>query len=151
MSARDSEQSFEPLNDEYRCRQQRFSFAAAARRGLPLAGHRFQDKAGARGNHAVSHQRIDVDQHIDKAQKASRAAGAIASSMAQTLLEMRPAFAHRFDLDEQLVTLAIAQAAMGVAVSAPSKATGTLEEECAELNERLNEVVFDAMNELLTK
>jgi regulator of sigma D len=92
-----------------------------------------------------------VNLHIEKAQKANRAADAIASSMAQTLLEMRPAFADRFDIDEQLVTLAIAQAAMGVAANAASKATGMLEEERAELNDRLNEVVFDAMNELLTE
>ena len=65
-----------------------------------------------------------MNQHIEKARKANRAADAIAGSMAQTLLEMRPTFAHQFNIDEQLVTLAIAQAAVGVAASATSKATG---------------------------
>ena len=92
-----------------------------------------------------------MNQHIEKARTANRAADAIASSMEKTLLEMRPAFAHRFNIDDELVSLAIAQAAMGIAASAASKATGMVDEECAELNDRLNEVVFDAMNELLTK
>jgi hypothetical protein len=91
-----------------------------------------------------------VNQHIEKARKANRAADAIASSMTQTLLDMQPTFARRFNIDEQLVSLAIAQAAVGIAASAASKATGMEEAECAELNERLNEVVFEAMNELLT-
>ena len=92
-----------------------------------------------------------MNQHIEKARKANRAADAIAGSMARTLLEMRPTLARQFNIDEQLVTLAIAQAAMGIAASAASKATGMVEEECAELKDRLNAVVFDAMNELLTE
>ena len=92
-----------------------------------------------------------MNQHIEKARKANRAADAIASSMAQTLLEMRPTFARQFNIDEQLATLAIAQAAMGVGASAASEATGMVAKECAELKERLNAVVFDAMNELLTE
>jgi hypothetical protein len=92
-----------------------------------------------------------VNQHIEKARKANRAADAIAGSMAQTLLEMRPTLAHQFNIDEQLVTLAIAQAAVGIAASAASRATGMVAEECAELKDRLNAVVFDAMNELLTE
>jgi hypothetical protein len=89
-----------------------------------------------------------VNQHIEKAQKANRAADAIAGSMAKTLWEMRPTVAHQFDLDEQLVTLAIAQAAVGIAASAASKATGIVEEE---LKDRLSAVVVDAMNELLSE
>ena len=92
-----------------------------------------------------------MNQHRKQARQANRAADAIAGSMVQTLLEMRPTFARQFDIDEQLVTLAIAQAAMGIAASAASKATGMVPEECAELKDRLNAVVFDAMNELLTE
>jgi hypothetical protein len=119
---------------------------------LPLASHGFSHKAVARRKQRSARtQGLEVNQHIEKARKANRAADAIASSMSRTLLEMRPALAHQFKLDEQLVTLAIARAAMGVAASAASKATGMVEEECAELKDRLSAVVFDAMNELLTE
>ena len=62
---------------------------------------------------------------------------------------MRSTFADRYDLDEQLVTLAIAKAAVGIAADAASQATGMVAEECNELEDRLHAVVFDAMNELL--
>ena len=58
-----------------------------------------------------------MNQHRKQARQANRAADAIAGSMAQTLLAMRPTFARQFDIDEQLVTLAIAQAAMGIAAT----------------------------------
>ena len=92
-----------------------------------------------------------MNHHEVQARKANRAADAIEGSIVATLLDMRPAFEHEFDLDEQLVTLAIAQAAMGVAAHAASKATGMEAKECAELKDRLNAVVFDAMNELLSE
>jgi hypothetical protein len=92
-----------------------------------------------------------VNQHEVQARKANRAADAIEVSIVATLLDMQPTFANEFDLDEQLVTLAIAQAAMAIAANAASKATGMEAKECAELKDRLNAVVFDAMNELLSE
>jgi hypothetical protein len=44
--------------------------------------------------------------------------------MAKTLTDMRPSFAADYDLDDQLVTLAIAKAAVGIAADAASQATG---------------------------
>jgi hypothetical protein len=69
--------------------------------------------------------------------------------MVKQLMAMRPAFARRFDLDDQLVTLAIAQAATGIAAAATSQATGMVPEECLEIETRLHAVLYDAMNELL--
>jgi hypothetical protein len=82
----------------------------------------------------------------ESARKADRAAGAIGDAMAKTLADMRPAIADRYDLDEQLVTLAIAKAAMVITADAASQATGMEEEECDELEDRLHEVVLDAIN-----
>jgi hypothetical protein len=82
----------------------------------------------------------------ESARKADRAAGAIGDAMAKTLADMRPAIADQYDLDEQLVTLAIAKAAMVITADAASQATGMEEEECDELEDRLHEVVLDAIN-----
>jgi hypothetical protein len=87
----------------------------------------------------------------EKARKAKRAASAISEAMVKTLTDMRPAFAVKYDLDDQLVTLAIAQAAVGIAANAASQATGLGAADHIELEDRLHEVVFDAMNELLSK
>jgi hypothetical protein len=90
-----------------------------------------------------------MDQNIEKALKADRAVGAVGDAMAQTLADLRPTFAVQYDLDDQLVTLAIAKAAVGLAADAASQATGMGIDEQDELEERLHEVVFDAMNKLL--
>jgi hypothetical protein len=86
----------------------------------------------------------------EKATKANRAASAISEAMVKTLTDMRPAFAAKYDLDDQLVTLAIAQAAVGIAANAASQATGMCSADHVVLEDRLHEVVFDAMNELLS-
>lgn len=90
-----------------------------------------------------------MDVHQEKARKAEHAANSIGDAMVKTLLDMRPAFAARFRLDEQLVTLAIAKAALGIAADATSQATGMALSENSELQERLEDVIFEAMNELL--
>jgi regulator of sigma D len=90
-----------------------------------------------------------MDLHKEKARKANRAASAISDVMVEKLTDMRQAFAVRYDLDDQLVTLAIAQAAVGIAADAASQATGMDQDEHIKLEDRLHKVVFDAMNELL--
>jgi hypothetical protein len=90
-----------------------------------------------------------MDLHQEKARKANRAASAISDEMVRTLTNMRPAFAVKYDLDDQLVTLAIAKAAVGIAADATSQATGMGADEFDALQERLHTVMFDAMNELL--
>ena len=90
-----------------------------------------------------------MDLHKEKARKANRAASAISDAMVKKLTDMRPTFAVQYDLDDQLVTLAIAQAAVGIAADAASQATGMGTEEHIELEDRLHAVVFDAMNKLL--
>ena len=90
-----------------------------------------------------------MDLHKEKARKATRAASAISEEMVMKLTNMRPMFAVEYDLDDQLVTLAIAQAAVGIAADAASQATGMGTEEHIELEDRLHAVVFDAMNKLL--
>ena len=92
-----------------------------------------------------------MDLHKEKARKANRAASAISDAMVKKLTDMRPTFAVQYDLDDQLVTLAIAQAAVGIAADAASQATGMGTEEHIELEDRLHAVVFDAMNELLSE
>jgi hypothetical protein len=92
-----------------------------------------------------------MDLHKEKARKANRAASAISDVMVKKLTDMRPTFAVQYDLDDQLVTLAIAQAAVGIAADAASQATGMGTEEHVELEDRLHAVVFDAMNELLSE
>jgi hypothetical protein len=86
----------------------------------------------------------------EKARKASHAASAISEAMVKTLTDMQPALAAKYDLDNQLVTLAIAHAAVDVAANAASQATGMGSANHIALEDRLHEVVFDAMNELLS-
>lgn len=88
-----------------------------------------------------------MDKRKESARKADCAAGAIGDAMIKTLLDMRPEIAHRYDLDDQLVTLAIAKAAMVITADAASQATGMEPEECDELEDRLHTVVLDAMKE----
>jgi hypothetical protein len=90
-----------------------------------------------------------MDLHKVKARKANHAANAISEVMVKKLAAMRPDFAVKYDLDDQLVTLAIAQAAVGIAADAASQATGMGTMKHVELEERLHAVVFDAMNDLL--
>jgi hypothetical protein len=90
-----------------------------------------------------------MDVHKEKALKADRAANAIGDAMIKTLSDMRSTFTAQFNLDEQLVTLAIAKAAVGIAANAASQATGMGLNENTELEERLQDVIHDAMNELL--
>jgi regulator of sigma D len=90
-----------------------------------------------------------MKQNEEKAMRANRAANAIGDAMLKTLTGMRPQLASQFKLDEQLITLAIAQAAVDIAADAASQATGMVDEEQFELEYRLHEVVHDAMNELL--
>ena len=90
-----------------------------------------------------------MDLHQEKAQKADRAASAIGDALAKTLTEMRSDFAFKYDLDDQLITLAIAKAAVGIAADATSQATGMGVSEFNNLEDRLHAVVFDAMTEML--
>ena len=84
----------------------------------------------------------------ESAQKAERAASAIGDAMVKTLADMRPTIADQYDLDDQLVTLAIAKAAMVITADAASQASGMETEECNELEDRLHEVVLDAMHKV---
>jgi len=61
-----------------------------------------------------------MSQRKEKARKANRAVAAIGHEMARTLTKIRPAVAVKYDLDDQLVTLAIAKAAVGLAANAAS-------------------------------
>jgi hypothetical protein len=84
----------------------------------------------------------------ESARKADCAAGAIGDAMVKTLVDMRPTIAHQYDLDDQLVTLAIAKAAVVITADAASQAAGMVAEECNQLEDRLHAVVLDAMNEV---
>jgi hypothetical protein len=92
-----------------------------------------------------------MDLHEEKALKANLAASAISDVLVKTITDMRPDFATKYDLDDQLVTLAIAKAAVGVAADATSQATGMGAVEFSDLEDRLHAVVFDAMNEMLAR
>jgi len=71
--------------------------------------------------------------------------------MEKTLADLRPTFAAAYDLDDQLATLAIAKAAMGIAAGAAAEAFGMDTDKSDELEERLYDVVYDAINELEAK
>jgi hypothetical protein len=90
-----------------------------------------------------------MDLNIEKAEKADRAANAIGEVIVKTLTDMRPELATEYELDDQLVTLAIAKAAVGIAADATSQATGMGDAASNDLEDRLQAVVFDAMNDLL--
>jgi hypothetical protein len=90
-----------------------------------------------------------MDLNKEKAQKADRAASAIGDALVKTLTDLRPDFATEYELDDQLVTLAIAKAAVGIAADATSQATGMGDVASNDLEDRLHAVVFDAMNEML--
>ena len=83
----------------------------------------------------------------ETAQKADRAASAIGDAMVKTVTDMRPAISDQFELDDRLVTLAIAKAALVITADAASQATGMETEECNELEDRLHAVVLDAIDE----
>jgi hypothetical protein len=89
-----------------------------------------------------------MDLHKEKARKANNAADAISDLMVQKLTDLRPSLAIEYELD-QLVTLAIAQAAVGIAADVASQVTGMDSDKHIQLQDRLHAVVFDAMNDLL--
>ena len=65
----------------------------------------------------------------------------------KTITDLRPSMAADYELDDQLVTLAIAKASVGVAADAASEAVGMASDECNELEERLHDVITDAISE----
>jgi hypothetical protein len=103
-------------------------------------------RPSAQGN---ATKKVAMDSHQDKADKANCAADAIAETMVKALEDLRPAIAAKYDLDDQLATLAIAQAAVGIAVDATSQATGMPEEKSNELEGRMQEAMYEAMCDLL--
>src|SRR5258708_39488352 len=68
--------------------------------------------------------RSAMDLHKEKARKANYAASAISNMMVKKLTDMRPEFAVKYNRDDQLLTLAISHAAVGIAAKAASQATG---------------------------
>jgi hypothetical protein len=88
-----------------------------------------------------------MDRRKEKAEKANRAASAIGQAITKTLADLRPTFADEYDLDDQLVTLAIAKASVGVAADAASEAVGMRTDECNELEGRLHDVIYEAISE----
>jgi hypothetical protein len=97
---------------------------------------------------ASTELQVVIDSREVKAEKANRAASALGRAMTKTLADLRPTFAATYGLDEQLVTLAIAKASVAIAADAASQAMGMASEECDELEERMFDVVFDAIEEL---
>jgi len=92
-----------------------------------------------------------MEENVEKARKANIAASAISDAMSKKLSDMTPGIAAKYELDEQLVRLAIAQAAVEIAATAASEATGMGAADAVELEDRLHAVVFAAMNQLLTE
>ena len=94
-----------------------------------------------------SYKGLEMELHQDKVQNATLAAVAIGDAIEEKLTDLRPTVAAEYDLDDQLVTLAIAKAAVGIAASAASQATAMETQKSNELEDRLYEVVFEAMDE----
>jgi hypothetical protein len=89
-----------------------------------------------------------MDKRTEKAHRANRAASAFGQAMIRTLTDLRPTMAAAYNLDDQLVTLAIAKASVGIAADAASEAVGMATDECDELEERLHDVISDAISEM---
>jgi len=85
--------------------------------------------------------------HQDKVEKATLAADAIGDAIEKKLTDLRPTVAAEYDLDDQMVTLAIAKAAVEIVANAASQATGMETDKSHELEDRLYEVVYEAMDE----
>ena len=85
--------------------------------------------------------------HQDKVEKATLAADAIGDAIERKLTDLRPTVAAEYDLDDRMVTLAIAKAAVEIVANAASQATGMETEKSHELEDRLYEVVYEAMDE----
>ena len=83
----------------------------------------------------------------DQVEKATQAADAIGDAIEKKLTDLRPTVAAEYDLDDQMVTLAIAKAAVEIVANAASQATGMETEKSHELEDRLYEVVYEAMDE----
>jgi hypothetical protein len=83
----------------------------------------------------------------DKVQQATLAADAIGDAIEKKLIGMRAAVAAEYDLDDQLVTLAITKAAVGIVATAASQVTGMGTDAFNELEDRLYEVVAEAMDQ----
>jgi len=84
----------------------------------------------------------------EKADKANQAACAIGEALTQTVDDLRSTLITSYELDDQLITLAIAKASVSLAAEATSEIAGMETDECAELEERLYEVIFDAISDL---
>lgn len=89
-----------------------------------------------------------MDASLDKAENANRAATEIGRVLMQTLDELRANLEVAYDLDGQLVMLAIAKASVGIAIGATAEIADMEDNECDELEVRLYEVIFDALGEL---
>jgi hypothetical protein len=87
-----------------------------------------------------------MDRRKEKAERANRAASAIGQAITKTLKGLRPQVADAYDLDDQLVKLAIAKASVGVAADAASEAVGLRADECNELEGRLHDVLSEAIS-----
>ena len=88
-----------------------------------------------------------MELHHDKVEKATLAADAIGNAIEEKLSDLRATVAAEYDLDDQLVTLAIAKAAVEIVASAASEASGMETEKSHQLEDRLYQVVYDAMHE----
>lgn len=88
-----------------------------------------------------------MELHDDKLEKATLAADAIGDAIEEKLTDLRATVAAEYDLDDQLVTLAIAKAAVEIVANAASQVTGMETEKSNELEDRLYKVVYDAMDE----
>lgn len=88
-----------------------------------------------------------MELHHVKVEKATLAADAIGDAMDEKLTDLRATVAAEYDLDDQLVTLAIAKAAVEIVASAASEASGMETDKSNKLEERLYEVVYEAMDE----
>jgi hypothetical protein len=90
---------------------------------------------------------MEMELRHDKVEKATLAADAIGDAIEEKLKDVRATVAAEYDLDDQLVTLAIAKAAVEIVANAASQATGMETDKSNELEDRLYKVVYEAMDE----
>jgi hypothetical protein len=88
-----------------------------------------------------------MDSHQNEARKVNHAATEIADALATTLTDVRSQLQSKYELDAQLLYLAISKAAATLAATSAAQAAGLTPREALEMNQKIERTVLDVMYE----
>ena len=83
----------------------------------------------------------------EDARKVNHAAGEIAEALAKTLTDVQSMLQSKYNLDAQLLYLAISRAAATIAATSAAQAAGLTPREAFEMNQKIERTVLDLMYE----